>query len=412
MVNVTSPGTANTVFFNATSNVPWLTTNLDTGATYAPSNVTITANAINLGAGVHQGIISFTPTGGGIPVTLPVTFNAGATQQLVVTPSAVTLTSIATPVSVAIAVNAGANVPYTASLSYPGLASQNWLSLSTTSGVTGTNLTLSATPAAANLPAGTYGATVTIASPGLTPVYLPVTLNFSASNPGNTPRFTADVSAIALNAAPFTSASRTFTLSNSTGAATGYVVTTSPVASWLSITTGSGSTPAAITITANAGSLPAGTYTTNVVVSPTVSTLTPLTIPVTFTVSNGQSVIYSPTSLSFNFTGAGAVSSTQNVQLQLTPSSPAQAASVTAVTNIAGQSWLTAVLLSPTAGTITAGSQIAVTVNAAGLPTGTYLGKVLLSTPSVTNSLIEIPVVLNISGVSTGTRRSCSPPPS
>jgi uncharacterized protein (TIGR03437 family) len=418
VVSITATGGGgNTIFFNAATNVPWLTTNLGTGATFAPSNVTVTANATGLSAGTHSGTVTFTPTGGGTPINVAVTLNTGAAQQLVTNPTAVSFSGLPggsglTPVPVAISVSSGANVPYTASISYPGLAAQNWLGLSTTSGQTGTSLTLSTTGNVANLPAGTYAATVTIASPGLTPVYLPVSLTLSTSSTPTTPRLISDVSSLAISVPPTAQASRTFLVSTSTGVGVPYTVAqqyTSPAVDWLSLSGASGTTSANVTVTVNPGFLPAGTYTANLLVSTTTPGFTPLSIPVTMTVTTGQVITFTPSSLGFSYTGSGAISAVQNVQLGLAPVSPAQPATVTATPDVPGQTWLTAVLLSSTPGSVTNGSQIAVTMNAAGLPNGTYTGKVQLSVPAVSNPLIQIPVTLTVSGTTSGTTVLFSP---
>ncbi len=411
VVAISSAGTSNTVFFNASSNVPWLTTNLDTGATFAPSNVTVTANPSTLTAGTYQGILTFTPTGGGTPVNVAVTLNLGVSQQLVANPTAVTFSALPggaglAPVSVALGVNSGSNVPYTASISYPGLAAMSWLALSTTSGQTGTSLILSA-PGGTTLPIGSYAATVTIASPGLNPVYLPVTLNISS-----TAQFVVNVNPIAFTVQPASTTSRTFTLSSTSGAGIGYTVTPqyispqNPAVNWISLLSAVGNTPASVTVTATPGSLPAGTYTANLIITSNSAGYTPLSIPVSMTVATGQSVTHSPASLNFSYLGSGAISSVQNIQLGLNPTSPSPAATVTATPDVAGQNWLSAVLLSTTPGLITAGSQVAVSVNAAGLPNGTYTGKVLIATPSAANPQIQIPVTLTVSGVPTGTTPS------
>ena len=404
--NLSIAGSA--VSFTASSNASWLTTNLGGSTVSAPSSVTVTANPAGLVAGAYQGALTFTPTGGGTAISVPVTLNISVAQQLVVNPTAVAFSTASglNPVSVSIGVASGPQVPFTATISYPGLAALGWLTINAASGQTGTNLILSAT-GAPNLAAGSYAATVTISSPGLTPVAIPVTLNTSGNNSGS-PRFVVDVSPIALNVQPFSVVSRTFNVSTSTGAAIPYNVTSTytspqnPAVNWLSLTFASGTTPAAVTVSASPGSLPPGTYTANLFVSSTTAGFTALNIPVSMTVSTAQVVTYSPTSLIFTYANGGAIVSTQNILVGLTPSSPALQASVTVVPDVAGQSWLSALLSSSTAGTITPGAQLSVSANAAGLANGTYTGRVQISTPFASNPLIQIPVIFTVSGVASG----------
>ncbi len=396
------------VSFTTSSNAAWLTTNLGGSTASAPSNVTVTANPAGLVAGAYPGTLTFTPAGGGTATTVAVTLNVTVAQQLVVNPTSVAFSTASglAPVPVSIGVASGPQVPFTATISYPGLAALGWLTISAASGQTGTNLILSTT-GAPNLAAGSYAATVTISSPGLTPVAIPVTLNTSGNSSGS-PRLVVDVSPIALNVQPSSVVSRTFSVSTSTGSAIPYNVTftytspQNPAVNWLSLTFASGTTPSGVTVSASPGSLPPGTYTANLFVSSTTAGFTALNIPVSMTVSTAQVVTYSPTSLIFAYTNGGAVVSTQNIVVGLTPSSPALQASVTVVPDVGGQSWLSAVLSSSTAGSITPGAQLSVSANAAGLASGTYTGRVQLSTPFASNPFIQIPVIFTVSGVASG----------
>lgn len=405
-LSIATTTAGNSVFFATTSNAPWLTTSLGGASVFAPSTLTVIANPAGLVAGTYLGTLTFTPAGGGAVLTVAVTLNVAAAQQLVVNPTAVNFSAPPggaglTPIPVAIGVATGPNVPYTATISYAGLAALNWLSTNVSSGQTGTNLILSAS--AASLPAGQYAATVTISSPGLTPVFLAVGLTISSAP--STPRFVVDVNPITLNVPPAGTASRTFVVSVSTGATIPYSVIPqfispqNPAVSWLSLTSATGTTPASVTLSANPGALTAGTYTAVLNISSSTPGFTPLTVPVTMNVNSGQSVSFSPGSLSFNYTPGGAIISVQNVAVALNPASPVQSATVTTIPDVAGQTWLTAQLQGPTPGSLAPGSQIAVAVNATGLANGTYTGRVQVSVPFATNPVTQIPVTLVVSGV-------------
>ncbi len=404
-----SVNTSTAPYVAVTSNATWLTTSLGGSSTFAPATITVTANPAGLAAGSYTGALTLTPAGGvASAITVPVTLTVASLQQLVVNPAAVNFSgglggSGLSPVTVSVGVASGSPVTYTASISYPGIASQNWLSTNLTTGQTGTNLTLSAS-GAGNLPAGTYSATVTIASPGLAPVYVPVSLTISGTSPGpgGSPSFVADANPISFNVPPGVPASRTITISASNLTNVPFTVGqqyTTPGANWLTVTPTIGVTPAVLQITVNAGSLPPAGYSANLTIFSSNSPNFPsLTIPVTMTVTTGQLVSSAPAALSFSYAGSGSVSSTQTLQLAVSPASPSPQATVTAITDVAGQGWLTAVLLSATPGTITPGAQVGVSVNAAGLPNGTYTGRVQISVPSVTNPLLQVPVTLTVSG--------------
>lgn len=416
VVAVTSSGATNTIFFSATSSVAWLTTNLDTGSTYAPNNLTITANATSLAAGTYQGNITLTATGGATPpVTIPVTFNVGVAQHLVVNPTSVTFNSVASAgVPVAVTVNSGANVPFSVSISYPGLAALSWLTSSVTTGTTGSTNVVLTPSGSTNLPAGVYSATVAIASPNLATVYIPVTLNLNTGG-GTGPRLVADVNPVTLGVAPGGSASRTVVISTSTGATAPYnaipqyTSPASPAVNWLSLTAATGTTPGTLTISANPGNLPVGSYTANIVVASSNATFASVTIPVTMNVSSGQIITYSPSSLNFSYVNGVPILSGQNIQLNLSPATPALPATLSIVYDVAGQSWLSASLYSSVPGSITTGSQIGVSVNGAGLPNGTYTAKVQISAPGAGNPLLQIPITLTMSGGAAGTLLTFSP---
>ncbi len=402
-------GTGSSIYFAATSNVPWLTTSLGGGSTFAPSSVTVTADPSTLSAGTYQGTLTLTPAGSGAATTtVAVTLTVTTTPLLVVSPTSLAFSTSTGLVSapVLIGVNTGPPVTYTAAVSYPGLAALRWLTTSVTSGQTGqtgTSLILSAT-GAATLPAGDYSATVTISSPGLAPVFITVTLNTSSSS---TPRLVSDVNPIPISVAPSSTGARTFVIGTSTGAIIPYTIARqytspqNPAVDWLSFISTALTTPASVTVIANPGSLPSGTYTANLLVSSAQGGFASLTISVTMTVMGTmmgtQTVTYSPSSLSFSYNGSGATTSTQNIQIGLSPSSPSPAASVTAIPDVAGQTWLSAVLLTPIPGSISNGAQVSVSVNAAGLPLGTYTGRVQISTAAVSNSLIQIPIAFTVS---------------
>lgn len=151
----------------------------------------------------------------------------------------------------------------------------SWLSVSNTSGTTPASFTVSANPG--TLAAGTYNATVTIASRSNT-VLVPVTLAVKASaaklavSPGSLAfSFQQGGGAPAAQSLSVTSSSGTVSFTDSASGG-----------SWLSVSRTSGSTPASIGVSVNTGSLAAGTYTGSVAVS---SRAGSATVPVRLTVT-------------------------------------------------------------------------------------------------------------------------------
>ena len=406
-VAIGSTGTPNSVFFATTTNASWLTTSLGGSSVFAPASLTVIANPANLAAGTYQGTVTFTPAGNTAPpINVPVTFTVSAGQQLVVNPTTVTFNSAGGQLSlpVSIGVNSGANVPFTVSISYPGLVALRWLSTNVTSGTTGTSIILSAT-GASTLAAGEYAATVSISSPGLTTVNIPASLSTSAGSAG--PRLVVDSSPITIAVPPAGTGTRTLTLSTSTGTNIPYTVSVqytspqNPAVNWLGLTNAAGTTPSPVSINAGAGTLPAGTYSANLIITST--GFAALTVPVTMTVTGSQILTSSPSTLSFAYLG-GSPPTSQNILLGLNPATPAQPATVSTFYDVAGQSWLTVVLASSTPGSITTGTLVGVGVNVAGLGNGTYTARVRIQVTGggVSNSLVDIPVTLTISGIAGG----------
>ncbi|MBY0506120.1 MAG: hypothetical protein K2X03_19545 [Bryobacteraceae bacterium] len=402
--------TGNSIQYNVASNASWLSTNLGTIAGTSPGQLIVTANASSLPANTYTGILTLTPVGGGQGATITVTLVVSTAQQLQVNPSALNFSFITgsgqTPSStLQIGVTTGSAVTYNVAATY-GAGATNWLTTSPAStGTSGnsslpTNLTVTANPG--SLSAGTYTATLSISSNGLSTVNIPVTLVVSAP-----PNFTVSTNSLTINVQPGTTASRTVTVNTSTGASVGYNVTTAYVSpstgNWLTVGGSSGSTPGSITVGVSPGSLSVGNYTGTVTIASTTPGVPQQVINVTMVVTNSQIVTFSPASLSFSFVGGGGQPSTQFVQLGLTPATPVQTATVGAVPDIAGQNWLTASLSSPNGTQITGNAAAVVNVNPTGLANGTYTGKVQVNVAgSVANALVEIPVSLTVTGVTGG----------
>ncbi len=411
-VAIGSTGAPNSVFFaTTTTNASWLTTSLGGSSVFAPASLSVIANPANLAAGNYQGTVTFTPAANTAPpINVPVTFTVSAGQQLVVNPTTLSFNTAGGQLSVpvSIGVNSGANVPFSVSISYPGLAALNWLSTNVTSGQTGSSIILSAT-GAGSLPAGEYAATVTLSSPGLANVNIPASLSTSAGSTGA--RFLVDSSPIAITVSPAGTTTRTLTLSTSTGTNIPYTVSVqytspqNPAVNWLGLTNAAGTTPSPVSINAGASTLPAGTYSANLIITSTSPGFAALTVPVTMTVTvtGSQVLTASPSTLSFAYSG-GSPPISQNVQLGLNPATPAQPATVSTLYDVAGQSWLTAVLASPTPGSIATGTLVGVGVNVAGLANGTYTARIRIQVTGggVSNSLVDIPVTLTISGIAGG----------
>ncbi len=184
-------------------------------------------------------------------------------------------------------------------------------------------------------------------------------------------------------------------VSSSSGLVVNFTTSTFSGGNWLSVSPPSGSTPQALTVTANPGSLGAGTYGGFV----TITTATgSTTVPVTLNVNpNGASpVTAAPSQLAFSFPTGSTVPQSQPVTIGSSTSSASAFTATTSTSN--GGNWLS---VTPNLGTT--GSTLTVTVNPTSLNAGTYFGAVAINPPGSTGLVIPVqvsilsPSTLNIS---------------
>jgi uncharacterized protein (TIGR03437 family) len=159
---------------------------------------------------------------------------------------------------------------------------------------------------------------------------------------------------------------------------------------WLSVSANAGAMPAILTVTANPAGLATGSYQGTIEISAPAAVPSTVTIPVTLTLTGGQppGLSVQPTSMHFSMLAGGTAPAPQAIQIDNTGSGTL---SWTAEARTAGGNWLS---LSATAGNAPAG--VRVSVNPAGLATGSYSGKVTVSS-GTTNQSVTVPVNLLIS---------------
>ncbi len=410
--NVSLTNSGNAISYTVSSNQNWLTTNLGSNSGSSPGTLSVIANASLLAVGNYSGTLTLTPTGGGQTTTIGVSFVVSSSQQFQINPSALNLSFVsgsgaANPfANLSIGVTTGSPVSYAVATTYNN--GSNWLSTNPQNGGTsGTAsvpnpMTVTAIPGA--LTAGTYTATLTFTANGLPNVNIPVTLVVGAA-----PTLVASPNPVLITLQPNTTSSRMLNLTTSNGTAVNYTITPQyqfpapPAVNWLTVSPSTGTTSAGgITIGVSPLSLPVGTYTAVLVVSSSTPGVASINVPITMTVTTSQIVTTSTSSLSFNFTGGGAAPASQFVSLGLNPASPIQTATVGAVPDVPGQTWLSASLSSPNGSQITGNAAVIVTVNPVGLANGTYTGKVQINISGgagVSNPLVEIPVTFTVNGV-------------
>ena len=269
--------TSGTVGYSVTTQTanmqPWLNVPQTSGT--APGNLVVSVNTTGLVVGTYTGTISLTPTAGSnnTPQTIAVTLVISNTPLLMLSPSAVTFTTTAGAggssfQNLAVTSTDGSPIPFSVVSNTNG---SNWLLVSSASGTTPTNLSLTANPS--GLAVGTYTGTVTIAATAGTvansPQTFPVTLNVVSANTLSVTPGSLTFSQAANGSAP---ASQTLNVT-STGAASGGQITFSTTVSlnqgqgWLTVSPANATTPGALTVTANGAGLTPGTYTGQIILS-------------------------------------------------------------------------------------------------------------------------------------------------
>jgi uncharacterized protein (TIGR03437 family) len=169
--------------------------------------------------------------------------------------------------------------------------------------------------------------------------------------------------------------------------------TTTAGGNWLVVTPNGGTTPANLSVSANPAGLGTGTYFGNVTINATGASNSPQSILITLTVSALPALTISQSTLGFSYQPGGAAPGGQNVSVG--SSGTALTFSASATTN-SGGNWL---LATPTSGTTPA--ILSISVNPAGLGTGTYFGNITINSTGASNSPQSISVTLAVTSAAT-----------
>lgn len=278
------------------------------------------------------------------------------------------------------------------------IANGSWLSTPKATITIPERITLVANPA--GLPAGTYTASVTLQNASTPPILLPVSLVVSPSSQVSLSRNTlqfayhttsgkgtslTDATGVFLN----TSSDQIVVSSSGNPVAYTASVSTSDGSNWLIAAPTTGTTPDALVIRINPGTLPVGTYTGTVTVQAP-SGGSPVSASVQLIVSTTPYLAPAPTALNFTAYSSSVAPVTQQLVLNSSGSVPYV---IFTSTNAGSGAWLS---VTPAIGT--APSTVTVSASANGLAPGVYTGSLLLTdtSPSQANPQIAIPVTLTV----------------
>ena len=254
-------------------------------------------------------------------------------------------------------------------------ATASWLTVAPSTGGTFSTITLTANPAGLN--PGVYSATLDITSPNATTTSL--TVVFTVNNPATPLVPMPNVLTFDLTAGSAQPPAQTISIA--TGAASGPFVLTPLNAPWLLL----GQSGNTLTVGLNLGGLtPGQVYVGGIQIAPE-SGQPAVIVPVVFNYSQTPQLSVSPSAVTFNYQ-IGAANNIVQKTVTVTP--PGTNFTATATPQTGGTQWLS---VAPTSGS----GSVTIGVLPAGLPAGTYQGKVTLSATGA--NPIDINVTLNVS---------------
>ena len=244
--------------------------------------VAVTVNAANLPVGAYGGVVRITALGR--TLTAPVTLTVTSGPALVVTPAALAFTAgngfVPPPQSIFVESAEAGAVAFQAVT-----GGGNWLSVNPASGTTFATLSVSVNPA--GLGADAYSGLVTVLAEGSTiprtvQVTLTVTSQITIEAKPSPAMLTAQVGDTSL-------VSQTLSITSNLGNVV-FTAGASPVA-WLVLSSLSAVTPGSVIVSANPAGLAEGTYHGSVVITAPGAGNSPLSVPVTFTVTPAGPVV-------------------------------------------------------------------------------------------------------------------------
>jgi uncharacterized protein (TIGR03437 family) len=339
-ISVTSTnGTALPFTATATTSpagLAWLAVTPNSGST--PSNLQVTINPAGLGIGVYTGSINVSSSTVNVPA-----------QTIAVTLTVVSSTATASQTSLTFTQAAGAAAPNSQSFQIAGVPSgttigavatvlsgqsTNWL----TATVSGNTVTVTAN--GSQLAQGTYSGVVTVLIPGAggSPLYVPVTLNVTATTSSITLSSNTATFNIAAGSTSLPGSQTVQVTSTVTGSSEPFAATFIPSSggNFLTVSPTSGNTSGTLTLALNSSvvsTLAAGTYTGDVQV--TSGTGAVQTVLVTLTVSPAGTPIVGSIDSAASFQ-SGTVSPGEIVTIfgsNLGPATPALGTSFTPTGN-------------------------------------------------------------------------------
>jgi uncharacterized protein (TIGR03437 family) len=389
----------------ANSSPNWLTALTSSGT--LPTTIAVQANAAGLASSTYTGALTIYNSSTGQSSTVNVSLLVQGITTLYASPGDAVFNYIANTTSVSqfqqIEVASSDSTPVSIAASVTNPTATPWLAV--TGGGT-TPVGLDVTTNASNLANGIYTGSITVTG-GFNPLTIPIVLVVTGSSVSTgIGTLTLGATAVTLQAqvngaavsqvlSVTASASTTFSAS-AQGSYNGIT--------WLTVSpTGSNTTPANLSISANPSGLPSGSYAGTVSLTSGSGTQT---VQVTFVVgtsTSGTTVSVTAnggtsTSPSLTFTAAAVGASVAPQYITVASPTGASAAVFTAsVSTTSGGNWIT--LGIPSGTQESTPLNVSVSANDSGLAAGTYTGQITI-TP-VGGTAVSVPVTLMVGGATT-----------
>jgi len=387
-------GLAATIAYGQPGHTGWLSATLSALST--PSVLTLQATTGARPAGTYTATITLTsPDASNAPRTVLVAFTVSEPPRLDVSATTIVFGADlagASPASQVVQItNGGGGALSGLSTNVQYASGAGWLSAALNTTSAPTSLTLQANPA--GLAAGAYIATVRISAPGAsnTPRDISVTLTVSAG-----PLIVVAPTSLSFLSSPTTSpAPQTVVVTNGGGGALSGLSTSVQYAGtggWLTVTLNTTTAPATLTVQPSHAGLSAGSYAATVRVNSAQASNSPVSIAVTYVVTQQPTIALSATTAAFTgVVGGGGGASP--VLVNITNSGGGSLASLSAnISYSSGAGWLTATL-----SMTTAPATLTITPTTGGLPAGSYAATVRISAPGASNTPRDISVTLTVS---------------
>jgi uncharacterized protein (TIGR03437 family) len=283
-ISSNSSAVSYTAAVSTTSGANWLIANGATSGT-TPGTVSVgAANFTSLASGAYNGSITITSSASNSPVVVPVTLTVLAATSLTVSPTSITVNetvSSASPVSQQPITLASGTTPIQFTASATTNSAGAWLFLSPTQG--NTPATLTAVINAQGLAVGQYTGTITIMPASGAAQTVTITLNVTA--PATLSATPAPVTFTYQQAGSLPGSQSVAVNSSGTPLSVSISAATQNGGTWLMVSPPNGTTTVNLSVSVSPIGLLPGSYSGAITITPSDSTVAPLTIPVSLTVT-------------------------------------------------------------------------------------------------------------------------------